>query len=255
MQNTIFITGAASGIGRASARLFARKGWRIGLYDIDAAGLQTVQEQIGAHAIAWGVLDVTDADAVATAMREFAEYSGGQMHVLFNCAGLLQVGRFADLSLDAYHRMMAVNMQGVVNCIYHALPLLKQTPGACIVSMGSASGLFGTPDFAVYSASKFFIRGLTEALSIELEKEGIRVCDLMPPFVDTPMLRPARPSRSMDRLGVRLKPEQVAAAVWKAVHGRRQHDPVEPVFTFLYKISGWLPDALARRVMKLVSGY
>lgn len=255
MQKAIFITGAASGIGRATALLFAQNGWFVGLYDIDDAALGALHRQIGNDAAWRQPLDVTDAPAVKQAVQHFAGLTGGKMDVLFNCAGLLQTGPFKNADLEACHRLMAVNMHGVVNCTYHALPLLKQTRGACIISMGSASGLFGTPDFAVYSASKFFIRGLTEALSIELERDGIRVCDLMPPFVDTPMVQQSPRIRSMDRLGVRLTPEKVAGVVWKAAHGRKHRYPIEPLFTFLYKISGLLPDTLARRAMKLISGY
>src|SRR5206468_2381539 len=134
----IFITGAASGIGRETALLFARRGWRVGATDMNEAGL----------------------DALATEV-------GGE--------------RWRTARLDV-------------------------------------------PDLATYSATKFFIRGLTEALNLELERHGIVVSDLMPLYVDTPMVRDqAYRAGSLETFGARLKPEEIAEIVWQAVHGHKVH--------------------------------
>ncbi|MCP6059511.1 SDR family NAD(P)-dependent oxidoreductase, partial [Klebsiella pneumoniae] len=85
-------------------------------------------------------------------------------------------------------RILAINVQGVVQMTHAAFPYLKATPGAQVINMGSASGVYGTPHMASYSASKFAVRGFTEALELEWRRHGIRVGDLMPPFVRTPMV-------------------------------------------------------------------
>lgn len=90
--------------------------------------------------------------------------------------------------------------------------------------MSSASAVYGVPELATYSASKFAVRGLTEALSIEFEQYDITVSDIMAPYVQTPMLTEAsRIATSVDRLGVNLTPEMVAKTVWKAAHGKKVH--------------------------------
>jgi NAD(P)-dependent dehydrogenase (short-subunit alcohol dehydrogenase family) len=223
-HRNIFITGAASGIGRLTALRFAREGWRIGAFDIDTAGLDTLQAELGEDSCLIARLDVTDRDAFAAAIDRFGAWSGGSMDVLFNNAGILQQGRFEAIPLDSHLRTIDVNVRGVVIGTYLALPLLKATPDACILSMCSASAVYGTPDHSVYSATKFAVRALTEALSLELAAAGIRVVDLMPSFVATPMvLDQTNPSPMVARMGIAHQPEEIAEWAWRAVHGRRIH--------------------------------
>jgi short-subunit dehydrogenase len=117
---------------------------------------------------------------------------------------------------------MEVNIHGVVYCIDAALAALKRTPGAHIVSMSSTSAEYGVPDHAVYSASKFFVRGLTEALNIELERDGIQVSAILVAYVKTPMVEDAPvKAASVAKLGVKVEPQTVAETVWKAAHGKK----------------------------------
>lgn len=183
MQN-ILISGAASGIGAASARLFHRRGWRVGLLDIDAEALRGLAAELPG---AWQrAVDVSEPDAVGEALAQFC--ADGRLRLLFNCAGILRFGRFEEVALEDHARLLAINLQGVLNCCHAAFPFLRATPQAQVLNMGSASGLYGVPEMAVYSASKFAVRGLTEALELEWRRHGIRVADLMPPFVRTPMV-------------------------------------------------------------------
>jgi NADP-dependent 3-hydroxy acid dehydrogenase YdfG len=219
---TIFITGAASGIGRATARLFASEGWFVGLADRNATALTDLAVEVGASAVPYYV-DVVGADALAAAIRNFSESYGG-LTAVFNSAGILEMGPFSSMPRDRLSEMVDVNLKGVINSIAAALPHLRGRPGASIVTMGSAAGIHGIPDLAVYSATKFAVRGLTEALNIELEREGIWVTDIMVGYVKTPMLESAvHKARSIDIVGVNVLPETVAAVVWTAVHGRRVH--------------------------------
>lgn len=162
MQN-ILISGAASGIGAASARLFHRRGWRVGLLDIDAEALRGLAAQLPG---AWHrAVDVSEPDVVGEALAQFC--ADGRLRLLFNCAGVLRFGRFEEVALEDHARLLAINLQGVLNCCHAAFPFLRATPQAQVLNMGSASGLYGVPEMAVYSASKFAVRGLTEALELE----------------------------------------------------------------------------------------
>lgn len=218
MGKAIFITGAASGIGRATARLFARRGWFVGLYDVNREGLASVRREIGEAASTEGVLDVTDLGAFRQAVDAFGTASGGRMDALFQSAGVLEMGFFPDVPAERAMRMIDINVKGVVNGVYASLALLEKTPGSALVTMCSASAVYGTPELAVYSATKFFVRGLTEALDIELRERGVRVVDVMPLYVDTPMVNDAsHKARSMSTLGVKLTAEDVAERVRVAI--------------------------------------
>ena len=113
------------------------------------------------------------------------------MNALFNCAGILRMGRFEQLPQSESLQQVQVNLMGVVYGIYASLPLLEKSVddgGACILNMSSASAIYGTPELAVYSATKFAVRALTEALDLEFRKKKIRVADIMPSYVATPMV-------------------------------------------------------------------
>ena len=229
-MSNILISGAASGIGAATARLFHTRGWRVGLLDVDEKAL--VAELGGAwHA----PLDVVEAAAVKAALGDFCALSGGQLRLLFNGAGILRTGAFADIELEQHTRQVQINVLGVLNLCHAAYPYLKVTSAAQVINMGSASALYGVPQLASYSASKFVVRGLTEALELEWREYGIRVGDLMPPFVDTPMVRSqAKRPPVIRRLGVRLEAEQIAEAAWKQAHGSTVHRPVGLQFGLVF---------------------
>jgi NAD(P)-dependent dehydrogenase (short-subunit alcohol dehydrogenase family) len=241
-RQSIFITGGASGIGKATAAYFARQGWLVGIGDIDARALQALPQALGDDRACCWVTDVTDLDSVRTAVAAFGARTGGRMNVLFNCAGILRMGPHRRIPIEEQTRTVAVNVNGVLHGIQAALPLLKRTPGAAIISMSSASAVYGAPETAVYSATKFAVRGLTEALDIEFEPLGIRVCDIMAPFVATPMILDAPvKATSVDRLGIRIRPEAVAAVVWRAAHERRLHWKVGAIIPAVMVVMWALP--------------
>ncbi|MGV2464068.1 UNVERIFIED_CONTAM: SDR family oxidoreductase, partial [Pseudomonas aeruginosa] len=125
MQN-ILISGAASGIGAASARLFHRRGWRVGLLDIDAEALRGLAAELPG---AWQrAVDVSEPDAVGEALAQFC--ADGRLRLLFNCAGILRFGRFEEVALEDHARLLAINLQGVLNCCHAAFPFLRATPQA-----------------------------------------------------------------------------------------------------------------------------
>jgi NAD(P)-dependent dehydrogenase (short-subunit alcohol dehydrogenase family) len=119
--------------------------------------------------------------------------------------------------------LVDVNVRGVIHTIDAAFSYLVRTPGARVVAMSSTSAEYGSPEHAVYSATKFFVRGLTEALDIEYRAHGIRVAGIYVPYVQTGMVfdAPVKPA-SIERLGVKIPPRRVAETVWRAVNGRHR---------------------------------
>jgi NAD(P)-dependent dehydrogenase (short-subunit alcohol dehydrogenase family) len=223
-RKCIFITGAASGIGRATARLFAREGWFVGAFDLDAGGLASLEAQVGPGSGMFAVLDVADPAAFAAAMKRFGDQTGNRLDLMFNNAGCGVSGFLDEVPWDELLRVVNVNLLGVMIGIRAAVPLLKATPGALCLTTSSSSSIFGTAGIAVYSATKHAVRGLTEALSIEMRRFGTRAADLVPGLVDTPILpaamRAMAPPQGMWRL---VPPAEVAQAVWDAYHGDLLH--------------------------------
>lgn len=252
---TIFITGAASGIGRETALLFSQRGWRIGAVDLDEAGLQRLAQEIGVAGAdrCWTAkLDVRDYAAWQERIKDFGAWSGWRMDALFNCAGIMKMGPFDQTPMAEHARTVEVNILGVMNGIHASLELLKATRDAHVISMCSASAVYGVPDLATYSASKFFVRGFTEALNIELEPHGIWVTDLMPLYVDTPMVRSQTyRAGSLETFGARLTPAEIAGLVWDAAHSRKVHWVPGAMLKALNYLGGALPF-VSRPTMRML---
>jgi NAD(P)-dependent dehydrogenase (short-subunit alcohol dehydrogenase family) len=247
-MKTIFVTGAASGIGKATALLFGRRGWFVGCYDVDVDGARKVAEEIGTRA-SHGRDDVTNAESWKTALSDFETGSGGRMDVLFNCAGILRMGKFDEIPLEQCRLQLDINVMGVITGIQTCLPLLERSKG-CVVNMSSASAIYGQPELAVYSASKFAVRALTEALDIELRSRGVRVADVMPGYVDTPMVSSqTHRATTLDKMGVKLTADDVAEVVWKAAHGRGLHYMPQRDLRVMSRLGGLMPG-MARTIMR-----
>lgn len=223
-RKTIFITGAASGMGRETALLFARQGWFVGAYDVNTAGLDALRSEIGADNGLFAALDVAKPAAWDEAIADFARASGGTLDLLFNNAGIGAGGLLDEQPWDEVLRIVDVNFIGVMLGVRAGIPLLKATPGSLSLITSSSSAIFGTAGIPVYSATKHAVRGLTEALSIELKRYGVRAADLLPGLIDTPLLsdgmRAMAPPEGMWRL---VKPLEVAETVWRAYHEDRLH--------------------------------
>jgi NAD(P)-dependent dehydrogenase (short-subunit alcohol dehydrogenase family) len=254
-RKAIFISGGGSGIGRATARLFAGRGWFVGIGDINQAGMEETATLLPADMCSIHKLDVREREQWHRALADFAKKSGGRMDVLFNNAGVGLGGVFDSLSPEDADFVIDVNFRGVMNGIYAGLPMLRATPGSCILNTGSASGFYGTPGLSIYSATKFAVRAMTEALEAEFAGEGIKVSSLMPGFIDTPLLQRAVPGSnetSRDRViqaGLEFTPvEQVAQAAWDAVHGDVVHTPVGKTAKRLAFASRWLPGRLRKQL-------
>jgi NAD(P)-dependent dehydrogenase (short-subunit alcohol dehydrogenase family) len=203
MTGSILVTGARRGIGRAVADLFAARGWRVGAYDVEPGDGVT------------GVLDVRDAAGWDRVLADFC--ADGGLDVLVNNAGVLVSGPFTSHGVEAYRRLVDVNVLGVLTGCLAARPYLGR--GSTVVNMCSASALYGQPGLATYGATKAAVKSLTEALDLEWRADGIRVRDMLPLFVATRMVD-GMAARSIRTLGVRLTADDVARAVWRTVHER-----------------------------------
>lgn len=215
---SVFITGAAAGIGRKTAIEFARKGFTVGAFDIDEVGLKTLAEdiqQLGATVVT-GHLDVTDSEEMAQRVEEFATSTGGRLDVMINNAGILRAGRFEELDLAGHLKEIDINTKGVVNGLYAAFPHLRATPDSVVVNLASASAIYGQAELANYSATKFFVRGITEALDLEWSRYGIRVIAMWPLYVQTAMTENVRTGTTQS-LGIRLTAQDIADAIVAAV--------------------------------------
>ena len=257
-NRAVFITGAAAGIGRATALTFARNGYTVGGYDIDEIGLKTLADEIdklGATAIV-GHLDVTDPTEMAQRVGEFAEAAGGRLNVLINNAGILLAGRFENIDVARHLREIDINTKGVVNGLHAAFPYLRDTANSVVVNLSSASAIYGQAELANYSATKFFVRGITEALDIEWQRYGIRVIAMWPLYVQTAMTDHIK-TGTTESLGIRLTAQDVADAIVKAVEPSRLrraihqvHFPVGTQTKFMIAGSRFSPAWLTRLVNK-----
>ena len=247
----IFITGAASGIGLATATLFHHNGWQVGLTDVNEKALRELALKLDGS---WyRKLDVTDEIACQHACRDFAAEGG--LDVLFNCAGILQMGRFENITAAKHKQIIDINVIGLINVSLAAYPHLLESEAPVVINMSSASAMYGTPHFASYSASKFAVRSLTESLDIEWGRQGIRVTDVMPPFVSTPMVTEAEfRAPVVDRMGVNLDANDIANTVWHTANqDTGVHNPVGGFFKMMRLGDKLMPAATTRLLMKFLS--
>lgn len=254
----IFITGGASGIGLATAKYFAAQGWRIGLADVNAAGLEAARAMLPEGMATTHVMDVRDRGQWTAALTEFTAASGGRLDVLFNNAGIAVGGPFSQTPAEDLDRLIAINFNGVINGAHCGFPFLAATPDSCLLSTSSAAGIVGTSGAAVYSATKFGVRGLTESLDAEWGRDGIKVRSLMPSFIETPLLD-ARGVGSNQNVrervlqqGLEITPvEEVAKAAWAAVHGDELHTVVGKTAKSLKFAARWMPGQLRKRLRRM----
>lgn len=250
-MKAMLVTGGGSGIGRAVAQVFSARGWRVGLADIDAQGLKDTAALLPADRTSTHVMDVRDPSEWEEVLADFAQVGDGRLDVLFNNAGIAAGGPFGEIGLEAINRVIDVNFRGLTYGARMAYPYLKATPGSCLLNTASASAIYGSAGLAIYSATKFAVRGLTEALDGEWAPEGIRVRSLMPSFIDTNLLSAPIPgTRYTARdLVVRRKMEftpveTVAEQAWTAVHGDRVHTIVGKTAQRMAFAARWMPGRL-----------
>lgn len=178
------ITGSASGIGRASAKEFAKEGARVVVADINLAGAQETVKQIEtAGGVALAVETDVSASESVQALVDQSLKSFGRINVLFNNAAIQVNKTVADTTVEEWNREIAINLGGVFLCSKFFMPHLRKSKG-CIVNMASVNGFFVEPMCAGYCATKGAIMALTKAMAIDHGKEGIRVNCICPGYID-----------------------------------------------------------------------
>lgn len=187
-----FVTGAASGIGRATALAAARRGAELHLTDVDAAGLEGTAEAIraaGGQVGHVGAADVTDHEAVV-AMAAALHAAHGSMDVVMNVAGISIWGAIERLEHDHWRRAIEVDLVGPISVLETLVPpMIEAGRGGHVVNVSSAAGLLGLPWHAPYSAAKFGLRGVSEVLRFDLRGHGIGVSLVCPGGVKTPLVK------------------------------------------------------------------
>lgn len=254
-QKSIFITGAGSGIGRAAAQLFAERGWFVGLFDIDAQGLEETSASLPEGQRFSMALDVRDRSQWARAVEAFGQVTGRRLNVLLNNAGVGRGGWLDEMAPEDIDLVIDVNLKGVINGVVACLPLLRETPGARIVNVASVAGVVGAPKLSIYVATKFAVRGLTESLDAELSRYGVRVASLMPWFVETAILdnRDTNSNRTLrDQLRDAKTPiypvRMAAERAWDAAHGDELHYMVGKMAERMRFAARFFPNAVRKQL-------
>jgi len=213
---TAAITGAARGIGRATAAALLGRGMKVAIGDVDFEAARRTAEELGPAAFALP-LDVTDRAAFA-AFLDGAEERFGPLDVLINNAGIMQLGRFIDEDDETARRMVDINLHGVILGMKLALARMIPRDRGHIVNIASQAGKFGAPGGATYSATKHAVVGLTEAVRGELRLMGadIDLSYVMPFVVNTELGSGLGEARGMSN----LEPADVADAIVEALQNR-----------------------------------
>jgi NAD(P)-dependent dehydrogenase (short-subunit alcohol dehydrogenase family) len=226
------ITGAARGIGEATARRFSEEGAAVAITDRNGEGAEALAASLGGaeSPMYAATLDVTDELAVERVFAEAADALGGLDLVVAN-AGILTVSPLSDLSLTAFEETLRVNVAGVFLTLKHALPHLRAAGGGALLCTTSQAGVHGYRDMSAYCASKFAIVGIVKSLADELADEGIRVCAVAPGVTETAMYDELVQARS------RLWGIDEAAAderIRRTVPIGRTASPIEVANAFVY---------------------
>lgn len=257
MSNPIIaITGAGSGIGRALAQLANSRGYRLALADINLAALESLRVDLGLDETQCLLqeLDVSDFEAV-NAWRDSIHHAFGGVDIVINNAGIALIAN-ADVQSNAdIERVMAVNFWGVVYGSQAFMPLLRQSNDAHLVNVSSIFGIIAVPSQSAYNASKFAVRGYTEALRQEVEQEGIHVCCVHPGGIKTNIVQSATildPERNREQAAAEFDtmapttPAQAAQTIFRAIDKRQKRCLIGRDAKWLSLLTRLFPESYPR---------
>jgi NAD(P)-dependent dehydrogenase (short-subunit alcohol dehydrogenase family) len=239
------VTGAASGIGRATALALAAKRCELAIADVDEVGLAQTARLLAEHGSkhTTHVVDVADKLAMQAFADEVAR-AHGRVHVVVNNAGVTVGAKLEDHSLEDFEWLVGINFWGVVYGCKFFLPHLQRSGWGTLVNLSSMFGLTGIPGQSSYCATKFAVRGFSESLAIELAHENIDVISVHPGGIRTNIARNSRTNaRSHQRVidwfdRKAMPPERAAAKIVTAIERRRHRVIITP--------EAWLTDVVKR---------
>lgn len=245
----IIITGAASGIGLATAHLLHSKGESVVLWDIHEADLRSTATLLHTD---YAVVDVTDYEQIKEAMSQAVEKMG-QLDAIIHCAGIAHVGLFTSLDIEQHQRTISVNLAGTVNVAYASIPYLKQSQGS-LVMIASSSSFYGPPDFAVYGATKVAIVRFAEAIRLELERDNVHVGVIAPHFVQTPMLEESKKSAMYEGTAYTSRADDIAQVIERMIRLRQNISVPGGMNKLNYHLSRHVPQ-LAPYIVRMLWRY
>jgi NAD(P)-dependent dehydrogenase (short-subunit alcohol dehydrogenase family) len=223
-DRTVVITGAGSGIGRATALAFAGQGARIAACDVDQPRLDALAAELGARALLVRKVDVSDR-AQMSGFADAVHAAAGAADVVVNNAGVAVGGAFLDISLDDWDWLLGINLRGVVHgCHFFAKPMAARRSGH-IVNISSIFGIFPGANVTAYVASKFAVLGFSQSLRTELAPHGVGVTAICPGMINTSIVADgrmageaqSRKASIVERFKTGLPPSRVADAIVDAV--------------------------------------
>ncbi len=252
-SRVVVITGGSSGIGLCTARLFAERGWRVGLIARGAEGLAAAVGRIrtGPGTAAYAIADVADPQALEDAAAKL-EQELGPITVWINNAGVSVYGGVLDVSEEEFRRVLDVTLLGTMHGTCSALRRMLPRRQGTIVNIASLAGFRGIPLQSAYSAAKFGVRGFTEAVRAELihDRARVHVAMVHPPSTNTPFFSHAgsRLRGAPRPLPPVYQPELVAEAIWLAVSDRRREVMVTGTTGQIAMLNKLLPGVMDRVV-------
>jgi len=235
-EKVAVITGAASGIGRATALRLASRGSTIALADIDRDGLESVAKELTERGANHSIhrVDVSSSSQMEIFAGEVEDIHG-VVHILINNAGVAISGPFADQRLEDLEWLVGINYWGVVYGCHFFLPLLKRTDEAHIVNISSMFGFLGLPEQSGYCATKAAVRALSESLWTELRRDNIGVTSIHPGCIDTSIVRSSRMKNEESRQSAQelfslrgAPPDAVAIAIVSGIEKNKLRMRVRP---------------------------
>jgi NAD(P)-dependent dehydrogenase (short-subunit alcohol dehydrogenase family) len=231
---TIAITGAARGIGYATAKALLARGARVVIGDRDVGVEKSAVAELGKLGEVSGYpLDVSDKESFATFLDKGRTDGGGHIDVLINNAGVMPVGPFLEMSDQAIRSAIEVNFYGVLNGCRLALPEMAARRSGHIINISSLAGMLAVPGQSVYAGTKFAVVGLSTALADEFAPQGVEVSCVMPTFTNTELIAGTHTSAAQKP----VEPEDIAAAVVKILDKPRTLVSVPAALRFVSAIT------------------